>query len=282
MALSELNNISIAEIAVYLPALFVAILLSVRHGFRRSVGWTYVVVFSLVRIIGASLELATINDPKNTSLYIGYITLQSIGLSPLILTQLGLVNRVLQSVEKARAGWLNPNSLRIIQIIVLVGLILGAVGGSDAGSNYGKTGVYEVSTKSKAGIALMIVGYILIVAATVITATRLAHAEPGEKRVLLAVAICLPFILVRIIYSAESVFGHDSRFSQFGGDPNILLGTAVLMEMIVIAIVEGFGLTFSVRPKEELPSKTLWAHSQGRRERRRERHAHQGYVSSNV
>ncbi|KAI8634957.1 hypothetical protein F5Y19DRAFT_411018 [Xylariaceae sp. FL1651] len=249
MALTEHNNISIAQIVLYLPALAVAIFLCVRHGFGRNAGWFFLIIFSIARILGAALQLATISDPRNESLYFGALTLQNIGLSPLILTQLALINRALDSVDKARNVIINPRILRLVQLVVLVGLILGAVGGSNSGSDYADTGVYMVSDLTQAGVALTIVGFGLLVIATVVVGMHISAAEPGEKRVILAVALCLPFLLVRIIYSAESAFGNNPAFSQITGDVNILLGTAVIEEIIIVFIDEAIGLTLNVRPK---------------------------------
>jgi hypothetical protein len=39
MTITYRNGVSIAEIAVYVPCLAIAILLCVRHGFARSSGW---------------------------------------------------------------------------------------------------------------------------------------------------------------------------------------------------------------------------------------------------
>ncbi|KAI1501274.1 hypothetical protein F5X99DRAFT_383355 [Biscogniauxia marginata] len=267
MALTELNNISIAEIVLYTPALALAIFLAVRHGFGRNAGWLYLIIFSLARIIGSALQLATVADPRNISLYVGAATLQNVGLSPLILVQLALLSRALESAGRSPSapGGGNGNGialgtrlLRLVQLVLLVGLILGAVGGSSAGSNYAATGSYSQSTTlSRAGTALMIAGYVLLVAATgVVAATQLSRVEAGERRVVLAVGLSLPFILVRLVYSAESVYSGNPAFNLITGDRNILLGMAVIMEMIVVAVVEGVGITLKVRPRSaEGPTK---------------------------
>ncbi|KAI5928740.1 hypothetical protein F4810DRAFT_645149 [Camillea tinctor] len=288
MALTELNNISIAEIVIYTPALLLAIFLAVRHGFGRNAGWLYLIVFSLARLLGAALQLATIADPRNLSLYIGSATLQTIGLSPLILVQLALLARAVESAGRhsapdgssvRTAGPVGPRQLRFVQLVVLVALILGIVGGNDAGSTYAETGTYSQGTSlSRAGIALMIAGYVLLVLATVaVAATQLSRIEAGERRVLLAVGLSLPFILVRLAYSAESVFGSNPDFNLLTGNHNVLLGMAVVMEMFVVAIVEAIGLTLQVRPKAKsaAPSGGPLALIQRRMARRQMRHGYE-------
>ncbi|KAH9906470.1 hypothetical protein F4778DRAFT_726208 [Xylariomycetidae sp. FL2044] len=250
MALTEQNNISIAEIVIYTPALLIGIWLSVRHGFGRNAGWLYLIIFSLARIIGPAMELATINDPRNLSLYIGAATLRNVAVSPLILINVGLLSRALESIRKStNTTQLNAHYLRLIQLVVLVGLILGSIGGSNSGHAYADTGAWTVNKLSTAAIGLMLAGFILTVIATALVATQVSQAEPGEKRLVLAVGLSLPFLLVRIAYSAEATFGSNPDFNLLTGNPNVQLGMAVIMEMIIVAIVEGVGLTLQKRPK---------------------------------
>ncbi|KAK9799141.1 hypothetical protein SCARD494_02322 [Seiridium cardinale] len=249
MALTEHDNISIAEICVYTPSLIIAIFVSYRHGFGRSSGWLYLIIFSLARILGSALQLATISQPTNISLYVGAAILANIGLSPLILVQLGLLSRALTSIRKSVETFVNERMIRLVQLLILVGLILSTIGGSQAGNGYADTGVYTVPTLSKAGMGLMIAGFILTVAAAIQVAMQISHAESGEKRLSLAVGLSLPFVLIRLAYAAASVYSQNPEFNQLTGDVNIQLGMSVVMEMIAIAIIEGVGLTLKRIPK---------------------------------
>ncbi|KAI0127428.1 hypothetical protein BJ170DRAFT_595302 [Xylariales sp. AK1849] len=250
MALTEENGISVAEICFYIPSLFIAIWLCISHGFGRNAGWLYLIFFSLVRIIGSALSLATISDPKNVSLYIGAAVLANIGLSSLILVELGLLGRALASIRKATSTILNESQMRLIQLVLLVGPgILGAIGGSQAGTDDSKTGKYTSQTLSKVSMGLMIAGYVLTVLAALKVARQISYAEPGEKRIMLAVALSLPFVLVRLTYSAESIYGNNSNFNQRTGNINIRLGMSVIMEMFAVAIVESVGFTLRKVPK---------------------------------
>ena len=95
MAVGYRQGVSIAVLIFYIPALAIAIFLSIRHGFRRASGWRFMIVFTLARVLGSCLELATISQPNNYSLYIGYATLINIALSPLELVAYGLMSRVI-------------------------------------------------------------------------------------------------------------------------------------------------------------------------------------------
>lgn len=249
--LTELNRVSIAEIAVYTPALAVALVLASRHGFKRSSGWLYLIIFSVIRIVGSALDLATINDPSNLSLLVGANTLQSIGLSPLILVNLGLLTRVLTSIQQTHDTYITPRMMRLVQIVVILGLILGIVGGTQLSSVIGDAIAsgnphYTMPVESVAGLALMIAGFGLLVIACAITATQVGAAEPGEKRVLAGIALAVPFVLVRLIFSAMSTFTDNLNFRPFVGTAeytSLLIGMAVVMEMCAVAVLETMGLT---------------------------------------
>ncbi|OIW33726.1 hypothetical protein CONLIGDRAFT_189837 [Coniochaeta ligniaria NRRL 30616] len=255
--LTELNKISIAQIVVYTPALAIATLLAIRHGFGHSSGWLYLVIFSLARILGGALQLATINDPTNMSLLVGANTLQSVGLSPLILVMLGLLSRVLESIRRTRDTVITPMHIRAVQLIVLVGLVLGIIGGSRMGDII-TTAVaegnldYKMPTETVAGSALMLAAFGLLVIASAMSATQVSAAEPGEKRLLLAIGLATPFVLVRLIFSAIAAFDNNRDFRSFGGTakyPDLLIGMCVVMEMAAVAIFEAIGLTLQKAPR---------------------------------
>ncbi|KAI1261877.1 hypothetical protein F5Y18DRAFT_399906 [Xylariaceae sp. FL1019] len=249
MALTEHHGISIAQLVIYIPTLIIGILLCIRHGFGRNAGFFFLIIFSLARALGAALDLATIAQPHNISIYFGAFTLQSIGLTPLILMLLALDNRVLAEIEKVTSIPVSSRQVRFVNLILLAALILSSIGGSNSGNAYADTGVYTVSNLTKAGIVLTIVGFGILALVTMAIAFNFSHIEAGEKRVLLAVVASLPFLLVRLIYSGESVFGHNPDFSPLSGNISVYLGTAVIEEIIIVIIVEAMGLTLKVLPK---------------------------------
>lgn len=243
MTITYRSGVSIGEIVVYTPALLIAIYLAVRHGFSRSAGWMFLVLFTLVRIIGAGMQIATISSPDNVSLYTGYAILQNIGLSPLMLATLGLLSRLLENINRTHNTAVGTRVLNGIQLVITVGLILGIVGGVNASDNLETTGKYSPGTLSKAGSALFIVSYVAIVIATIFVSFSVKHAAQGEKRILAAVALSLPFLLVRLVYSILSTFAHNKNFNLISGSTTILLCVAFIEEFIIVIIFEGVGLT---------------------------------------
>lgn len=143
--------------------------------------------------------------------------------------------------------------MQLAELLITVGLILSIVGGVNAGTDFGKTGVYKVQTLSKIGLALFIAAFAILCGITAILSQSIRHAEAGEKRILLAVAVSLPFLLVRLLYSALAVFANDKNFSLFTGNVSILLFMALLEEAIVVAVYEGVGLTLQRVRKDQVP-----------------------------
>jgi hypothetical protein len=243
MALSYRNGVSIGEIVLYVPTLAIAIFLCIKHGFGRSSGWYFLIVLSLARIIGGAMELATIKSPTSVSLYSGSAILTNVGFSPLVLAALGLLSRLLDNINKTHKTIVNSRILKLIELVIFVGLILGIVGGVDAGSNYSKTGHYTPSSLNKAGTALLVVSFGFIVLALIIASFSTPHAEQGEHRLFFAVVASLPFLVCRLIYSCFSTFTHNKNFNLITGNTTILLCVALLEELAVVIIYEGVGFT---------------------------------------
>ena len=91
---SEREGISIAELVVYLPLIFVAIYVCIRHGFTRQIGWVYLVIFCGLRIAGAVFGIEYAKHPTSRTDATWSAILGAIGLSPLILMTIGLLERV--------------------------------------------------------------------------------------------------------------------------------------------------------------------------------------------
>lgn len=245
------NAVSIAELVGYLPAAFVATYLAIRHGFRGSSGWLYLIAFSLARIIGPAMQLATIKSPDNISLYVGSAVLNVVGLSPLQLATIGLLTRLLSSIHKSYNTFLHVAMFHVVHIIILVGLILGIVGGIDAGNTFQSTGQYHPRSLNKAGTSLLIISYVLIVIFTAVIGMFIKHAEAGEKRIYLAVVVALPILLIRIIYSALGTFSTDRKYNVLTGSTTLFLCVCLLEEFIIVVIYEVTGLTLVKLEKEE-------------------------------
>ena len=86
--------LNIIEIVFYAPVLVVSVLVCAKHGFARSGGYFFMLILALLRLIGASTGIASVNDPTNSSLIVCSLVCSAIGLSPLMLAVLGFQNRL--------------------------------------------------------------------------------------------------------------------------------------------------------------------------------------------
>ncbi|KAB8295932.1 hypothetical protein EYC80_008752 [Monilinia laxa] len=250
MAIDYRNGVAIGELVVYIPSLILSIFLAFRHGFGRSSGWYFLIIFCLARIIGPCMSLAAISSPS-VSIFTGALILQNVGLSPLILATLGLLSRVLQSINRNTRTFIQPRSLKLIEVFTLVGLILGIIGGINASDSYTTTGRWVPGTESKVSNILFIVSYVALLVITILTSFSISNAENGERRILLAIAIALPFLFVRLLYSILSTFvAHSTKFNSFTGSVTILLCVALLEELVIVVIYLGIGMTLKVQPKD--------------------------------
>lgn len=105
------SRVGIAQIAIYAPAIALAIFLFLRHG-RPRMTWALLLLFSgsksykietikqiridmsTVRLGGGVVVILLGNDPKSKSLIITAIVLLNTGVAPLIVATLGLVRIV--------------------------------------------------------------------------------------------------------------------------------------------------------------------------------------------
>lgn len=87
------DGLAIWQLIYYIVALICSIFVSFRHGLARSSGWIFLTIFSLIRVIGCSAQIATITATSDTAETIATI-LGFLGLSPLLLATLGILSRV--------------------------------------------------------------------------------------------------------------------------------------------------------------------------------------------
>jgi hypothetical protein len=144
--------------------------------------------------------------------------------------------------------------LRVIQLGITIALILSIVGGT---SSISSTGVYTVQTTSKAGILLYIVCYLALGLMALLTLRNTSYLASGETRIMWAVFIAMPLLLVRLIYSLLVIFDHNRRFSLISGSALIHALMAVVEEMLIILIYLGVGWTLVPSTVPKTPTRPL-------------------------
>ncbi|KOS18564.1 hypothetical protein ESCO_001316 [Escovopsis weberi] len=244
------DGIAIAELLFYLLALAAAVSLCLKHGFTKDLGWRAILVLALVRIIGSALRLATIHDPHNINLYIGWQVLDSIGIAPLLLLLIGLLGRALASIPAAAPGKLSIHAAhrRAVLLLLAASVVLFAVGGSRSRVEVvAGQPTTDYSQITKVAVVLHIVVLAATAAGLALAAARIGNVPARERKVVHAVALCLPFVAVRLAYTCLLVFGGKKS------SPWLYLGLSSLPEMFVTFVGVILGLRLDVLPKDAVP-----------------------------
>ena len=88
------EHVAIAELVVYVPTALLTVWVVFRHGIHKQLGWIYLAIFSIIRIVGSVMEIKSSHSPADSNDQEWALILQSVGLSPLLLSTLGLLKRV--------------------------------------------------------------------------------------------------------------------------------------------------------------------------------------------
>ncbi|KAI5459900.1 hypothetical protein BGZ63DRAFT_388939 [Mariannaea sp. PMI_226] len=249
-SLNTYDKIAIAEIVIYTFLFGGSIFLCARDGIRKSSGWRFLVVLSLARLIGSALLLATVNDPSNESLYIGWLTLNGVGFGPLILMLVALIGRLIESINRQSAQPIvKPLYQRLIEILMLAALILLVIGGTSSKYTF-VNGVPKINytVESKVGAILFIVVMAFLLLQTIVVLRHQGYIAQGDYRILVAVLASIPFVIVRLVYTVYLILGNKTTTVW------LYLGAGVIMEMFVCIICEVVGFTLKkVSPKTNAP-----------------------------
>ncbi|KAG5975765.1 hypothetical protein E4U58_007305 [Claviceps cyperi] len=242
--LDTYDIISIVGIPIYVILLACAIIVCLKHGLYKSGGWYFLALLALWRIVSFGIRLALVNDPTNASLWMVWLILNSVGLGPLILLLLSLLLRVFESINRQGSVVLKPLYQRLIQILVLVAVICGIVGGTNSSYDIVDGAVVvKYTTLARVGVGLMIAAIVLLCGEAVIAFRSQSYVAQGDHRILLGVMASIPFVIARLVYSCLTVFG--------GVTSNvwIYLFLSILTELVVMLILEVLGFMLKKSPK---------------------------------
>ncbi|KAJ5556174.1 hypothetical protein N7494_000089 [Penicillium frequentans] len=230
------EHIAIAELVIYIPVTLLAIFVVFRHGFHKQLGWIYICIFGVIRIAGAIMEVLSSKHPDNANDKEWAVILQSVGLSPLLLSTLGLLKRIRATATSRRS-----KVVQLLHLPALIALILAISGGTDqASSNVSDHA--SGKSETRAAIILFLLIYIAACILFLITMRDLRTMEPSQQRIYICIFFALPLIAVRLLYSLISDFGSDPKFSLIDGDKSIQLGMATIEEFLVVLMYTILGL----------------------------------------
>jgi hypothetical protein len=253
MGLSSRQDLNIVELVYYGISIPLIAFILVKQGFGRQIGWFYLAVLAILRIVGASTGLAYESNPSQGLIEASLIC-YSVGISPLLLSLLGILKRI---NEGMKGHGVAQKVEMIIHLPILVGLILGIVAGTKEFSNdaFTRSSGYDLF---KAAVILYILALLALAAICFQTFFRRQWILEGEMRLLAAGIISLPFLLVRIIYSIISAFSQGSTtFSIIADRTRAVVVEAIMsvaMEFIVVALFIAAGLTVRPIPRSTVKS----------------------------
>jgi hypothetical protein len=210
----------------------------------------FLLVFPLIDITGASLELATIHSPTSVPLLTSATLLSSIGSSPLLLTTLGLLNRACKSINKERHTPIQSIHISLLRLPIIIALVLIIIGSDNSANYLTHHGTYPVQHITKIGISILIAVFAVVVLITGIFLFNSSHAGPGEQRFIYAITASVPCILIRLIYVVLITFSHNQQFSVLRGSVVNFGCMAILPELITVIIYLGVGITLPRKTKE--------------------------------
>ena len=255
--------VDIIEIIFYVPALVLSVWCCKKHGGGRQLGWFYLIVLALLRIIGASTGIASVHNPTNSNLTATWVACDSIGLGPLLLALQGFLKRL---NEGMRRNGLNPQYIQMLSALVCAAVALAIVAACKLYSSDADT-ASDGQDFQKAAIIVYLVTFLLLAALAAFTAMKRQHIYGGEQRLLWAALLSLPFLLIRIIYSICAAFDNSSTTFSLISDAHTPVAVwaimSVLMEFIVVSIYLAAGLTLQVIPRQFVRGRYAIAPSYG-------------------
>ncbi|CEJ94087.1 hypothetical protein VHEMI09641 [[Torrubiella] hemipterigena] len=249
------DGIAVLQLVAFFPCLVLSLLLCFRQGLKAVAAcWRFLIILAALRVAGSICQLLLIHDPQNIHIITAKLICDLLGIAPLTLAAVGLLQRVDGTVEKVPA-----NAFRIISLISLVGLALGIYGATqviDSATSPGSDGVGKVSDMLVAALAMFVACLGLMLCLLVFLTSFLSLMPRAEKVIMYSIYACAPFLIVRMVYACLGDFGHLQDFSIFGdGNDTIYLIMSVLMEIIVMVICLVIGFKCPPTPVEPAKSK---------------------------
>lgn len=200
---SEILNI--IEIAFFVPALPLSIYVCYKHGFKREAGWLLLTILSVIRIVGAACGIAASKNGDQTLIEISLI-MSSVGSATLVAAFTGITNRV---AEGSKGSPLSTQQRKLLQIIGIVAIILGIVGGTkiaDTDPSTRSTG----QTYLKVAVIMILIQYLATCIVLGFSAMNFRHILDVDRKLFFCVVLAAPFLFVRVIYSILAAFNSNS------------------------------------------------------------------------
>ncbi|KAI1478664.1 hypothetical protein F4774DRAFT_384676 [Daldinia eschscholtzii] len=226
----------VALLVIYLTISPSLIYIAKKHGWKHGafIGWFFLFIFCTLRIVASAIE---IHDAHST----GAALVASIGLSPLLAAVCGILH-------ESRV-YILPKSLRpfdtqyfiFFHILVTTAIALVASGAAKLNNpTLSPDQIKRTHTLVKGGMILLLLGWLSLALVTLATyvnllargSRKLAGSESG-KTLLLAVAISIPFLGIRVLERLVYFFTQNQDLNPVTGSLGLRVGLEVIEEIIV-------------------------------------------------
>ena len=137
--------------------------------------------------------------------------------------------------------------LRVLRVICVVAASLSIVGLT---KNMSPEALKHPSRLIKVSMILYIVSWALLLFILLLVARQRAEIEAGERRILLAVALSVVFLLVRLLYAVLLWFATSAVFNFMDGSNTAMLLMSVLPEIAVVIVCLLVGMTLSANVRQ--------------------------------
>ncbi|CAF9928923.1 MAG: hypothetical protein ALECFALPRED_004175 [Alectoria fallacina] len=230
------DPLAIASLVIYAILLQPTLYCFWAHGRRGFLGWFYLQIFCLLRIIGNAVELHEAATPTPTSSHV--LLINNIGLSPLLLATAG----ILHEARRARNSRLR-NKIEWFLVLQYHLLVSAALGLIIVGVVFLENGNLSSNKRAllKIGAALVVLCWVLLLVWTLVsmpsyqTDTSAAIYRDGSK-LLLGVVVALPLVAVRLVYGVSSlILELNESSSEFTTSLAIKVCLSVIPEMLLTA-----------------------------------------------
>ncbi|KAJ5818630.1 hypothetical protein N7474_004221 [Penicillium riverlandense] len=224
---SQTEGLELAELVFYAIASLPATYCLIKHGRPGLLGWLNVLIFCGLRIASNAMayhDMTTTGNPNKAASIIS-----GIGLSPLLLAALNLLNETNTSIRDNLPAIVKSYGSILAHWVIIAGVALAAA------SSNGKLILLRI------GLIVFGTGWMFVAILTYISfrAPVSSQRADGEKKLLIAIMAALPLIGVRILYGIAIAFVDGNMLG--GSLPvRVILGT--LPEFLVMIAYVGVGL----------------------------------------
>lgn len=143
---------------------------------------------------------------------------------------------------------IHHKAFSVISLVAIAGLVLGIYGGINS-SESADLGTNDLL---KASVICFLAAYVAFLGLFLLFLTGLSRIPPNERPLLYGFAVCIPFMVVRFMYSVLPTFIPSIRdnYNALFGNVTIYLFMAVLEEIVIVACYVYIGMRLDELPPE--------------------------------